>query len=89
MSLVSSGIITSSAHSFCLKTQFQDRAAKKKKKKKNQPDQTSQVLPRTDKPIKLKRVSKLIIMKYPKRAEDKRHLCPPLETPVSYEDNLR
>ena len=26
---------------------------------------------------------------YPKRAEDKQHLCPPLETPVSYEENLR
>ncbi|KAK3771930.1 hypothetical protein RRG08_053911 [Elysia crispata] len=26
---------------------------------------------------------------YPKKAEDKRQLCPPLETPVSYEENLR
>ena len=26
---------------------------------------------------------------YPKRAEDKQHLCPLLETPVSYEENLR
>ena len=26
---------------------------------------------------------------YPKREEDKRHPCPPLETPESYEENLK
>ena len=26
---------------------------------------------------------------YPKRAENRRHPCPPLETPMSYEENLR